>query len=128
MEAEDWLAYYEQDRSPPAVELGPTLKDYMLGRLTAQAAAEKLSAMVAADDVDLESALDDLWAYINNAAQKLTAAHDRLIDLIAALRELPDLVRDGEPVDIWEMTVWRDLPLWGVDVREKYNCKPYIFL
>jgi hypothetical protein len=98
---EDSLTSFEQDRNPPKVALRPTLKDYIFGRLTVQAAAAKLSTMVAAADVGLESALNNLWSYINTVAQKLPAAHDRLVDLLAALRQLPDLECDGETVEVW---------------------------
>jgi hypothetical protein len=80
------------------------------------------------DDVDggddLEAGLWDLWAIINDAAKQVPDVHDALLDLLAALRQLPNVKRDdGELLRVWDMVLWRDLPIWGADVREKYNCK-----
>jgi hypothetical protein len=73
---------------------------------------------------NLEAALWDLWGFINDAAKQVPDVHDALLDLLAALRHLPDVKRgDGKLLHVWDMVLWRDLPIWGADVREKYNCK-----
>jgi hypothetical protein len=163
----------DDDRTPPAVDFAPTLRDYLLGRTSAEDTAEKISSLLAehvaaacaasaaaankkkddeiadkdiaengdedddgdfdegdADDDgigdDLEAALWDLWGFINDTAKQVPDVHDALLDLLAALRQLPDVKRDdGELLHVWDMVLWRDLLIWGADVREKYNCKKY---
>jgi hypothetical protein len=68
--------------------------------MTAAEAAEKLSGLVAEKRSRnyIEGALWELWAGVNGAATQLPAAHDRLINLLAAFRQLTDLKRSGKAV------------------------------
>jgi hypothetical protein len=122
---EDWAEDFRKEFYSADINVAPTLKDFLLGHLTADEAAATLGGLVAekGSGDDLEGPLWNLWAGVNGAAKQLPAVHDRLIDLLAAFRQLPDLKRDGQVVEVWDMVVWKDLPIWGADVRENYNCK-----
>lgn len=75
-----------------------------------------------------ESGLWDLWASINNAARSTPSDdenQDKLVDLVAAIKSLPPLVRPGsdEQCHVWGSKVWESLPIFGANMREDWNCE-----
>lgn len=45
----------------------------------------------------------------------------KLVDLVVALQNRPDVQKDNKAFQVQEMTIWRDLPMFGWQMREAWN-------
>lgn len=73
---------------------------------------------------ELEEQLITGWqALIARAAE--TSFKDlsmpKLVDFVTALQQRPDLEKDGQKCNVQDMTIWKDLPLFGWQMRDAWN-------
>lgn len=120
---DDWFGRLpDGDNTPQAAEK-QALQDFLTGSTTADDAAERVNSIVAEAD-DPEDKLYYIWTLVDQAAEDLPDVHDKLIALLAALKRLPDLSRDGRPITVYgKYHVWRDLPTLAEDLRTRWDCK-----
>lgn len=124
---EDWFAQLPNEKRRPKPAEKEALKDFLLGHSSAEKAAARITSPTAEQD-DVSPGLWDLWSFINDAAKQLPVVHGKLIDLLVAIKGLPDLKRGGRSVKIDnDLVVWKDLPLWASDIRERWYCEFYLF-
>ncbi|KAK0474459.1 hypothetical protein EDD18DRAFT_1090718 [Armillaria luteobubalina] len=76
---------------------------------------------------DAEGGLWDLWSTINYKAERTKSddaiAHGKLVELVDAIKHLESPTNDaGEKSKCWEMTLWEQLPVFGANMRESWNC------
>ncbi len=100
-----------------------TLRSFLAGSTTASDAAKRFNSVVA-QVKDPEDGLYEIFTRVNEAAQERLDVQEKLIELIKAVKSLPDLTVGGEPVNIrGQYVVWRDLPILGEDLRSRWECK-----
>ncbi|ORY67153.1 uncharacterized protein BCR38DRAFT_387532 [Pseudomassariella vexata] len=97
------------------------LDDYLqLGSsISAAAAAKSIDELAPKDDGKAEGFLWQLWAEFTAVAEQLPYDHlaqDKLVKLVRELTLLPDTA-----VQVWNMRLWKDLPVFGAVVREHLN-------
>ena len=93
-----------------------------------------LDAISKGSDDQVESSLTALWSAVIRAARETSDedVHDRLITGLREIKSLPPaLVRkngEKEQYSNWGGRVWDDLPIFGAQVREEWNCKGFIYI
>lgn len=122
---EAWFARLPHDEDTPKAEEEQALKAYLTGvQSSPDVAAQAFTSIVAsADDPLME--LPRIWNFLDDAAENVSIVQDRLVELLAAIQRLPDLMREGRPVtttSYGDQTIWRDLPYFADSIRDRYDC------
>jgi hypothetical protein len=76
------------------------------------------------DPEDIEPLLWRAWQAVTALASETPYDSDnrqKLADLVASLEKRSDLQIDGQTCIVWDSTVWRDLPVFGGQMREAWN-------
>ncbi|KAJ5493750.1 hypothetical protein N7463_009837 [Penicillium fimorum] len=98
------------------------LQDLFSDNVSAQQAADYLASISLANDSDLEGGISSLWSLIFKCAYEFPEQHDKLINLLVKLSKLPDAkVPNGDSIMLYDMQVWKDLPMLGWQVRDEWN-------
>lgn len=76
---------------------------------------------------EIESDLRQLWKVIIALAASSSGDNTRqtLADFMLGIAQRPALQSDGQTCKLHEMTVWKDLPIFGWQLREAWNNGPY---
>ncbi|KAI0781351.1 hypothetical protein BD413DRAFT_621372 [Trametes elegans] len=91
------------------------------GAVQASIAANKQSSTDPNDTPGLEIFLWNVWSALNIAAGEDASTHERIIDILDAIKAKGPPA-DGENWTIWrEHFSWANLPIFGADVREGFN-------
>ncbi|KAL2829536.1 hypothetical protein BDW59DRAFT_178477 [Aspergillus cavernicola] len=103
-------------------------QDLFANKISSPKAAEQVASASLAADALLEEQLGLLWSLILKLACKYPEHQDKLVDVVVDLSELPDATTAAEsetsqpqPLIIYKMQVWKDLPMFGWEVREYWN-------
>lgn len=97
------------------------IEDFLHSKISASEAATKIATQ--GPDGELRDQPYEVWPPVLDAAQRRPDTQDRLIQLMSAIKQLPDQYKDGEPVIIHGMRVWADLPYFGFYMRDLWNCE-----
>ncbi|KAL3459342.1 hypothetical protein BJX64DRAFT_301438 [Aspergillus heterothallicus] len=101
--------------------------------ISAPEAASKLAEATLSDNTTtLEGSLYNLWNLLITLAADSPAHHDKLVDLLVDISELPDAEtqqekeeededRGKQPLTLHSMTLWTDLPLLSWTLRDEWN-------
>ncbi|KAK7706452.1 hypothetical protein SLS57_009688 [Botryosphaeria dothidea] len=99
---------------------------FVADAISVQEAAQKLAAPARdayEKDGDLgkvEHELEGLWSAVINAAEQTPHdKQDKLVDIVRAIKDLPQPKHEGKRLEIWgEEQRWEQLPLFGGKARE----------
>jgi hypothetical protein len=106
------------------------LNDYATGKISSQdEALDKFCQNVeaeaqSADEDDLEELLAVSWKAIISAAACTSftdAGMQKLVDFVLELGSRPDLEKNGKSCVLHDMTLWKDLPTFGWQMRDAWN-------
>lgn len=107
------------------------LGEYQSGNVSTSASVlDKLSEPVekevssSADAGEVEEHLTTTWNSIISKAAETSftdPSMPKLVDLVMALQSRPDLQKDSKAFQLEDMTIWRDLPMFGRQMREAWN-------
>ncbi|KAH7121655.1 hypothetical protein EDB81DRAFT_665917 [Dactylonectria macrodidyma] len=94
--------------------------------ISVQEAARKLAAPARSafekdgDLAKVESELGGLWSDVLTAAEQTPhGQQERLVEILRAIKDLPQPVHEGKKFEIWdEEQQWNQLPLFGANCRE----------
>lgn len=105
--------------------------DHLSGNVsTSEDVLNKLSEPVekevssSGDSGEVEEHLNTTWkSIISKAADTpfTDPGMTKLVDLVTALQKRPDIQKDSKAFQLEDMTVWRDLPMFGRQMREAWN-------
>lgn len=73
---------------------------------------------------DVEALLWTAWKAITGTAVHTPFESDRrqrLADFVLSLKTRPDLVKGDAVCKVWDATVWKDLPVFGAQLRDVWN-------
>lgn len=119
---ESWFRQLPHDDDTPKPEEEQALIELLTGTVPANVAAEKFTSAVAREETP-EDGLERIWSFIDDAAEELGSKHAKLIELLAEIKKLPDLTRDGQPLTAdGDNVIWKDLPRFGWDIRDRWGC------
>lgn len=131
MSVDDWfreLSTSSRLQSNP--ERTQALQEYLTGKTPAHSAAKSFSAIVKnglndSDDFGdgLYNGLFSIWVLVLDIARDLPQTQDKLVKLLIEIEKLPDLEHDGRTVDYHGMKVWNELPGFGWQMRDCWNCE-----
>ncbi|KAL4922345.1 hypothetical protein BDW62DRAFT_51857 [Aspergillus aurantiobrunneus] len=103
------------------------LKELFANNISAPMAAKQLAEATLSDDTTLESRLDLLWDLVLAIACETPEHQDKLVDVLVDLSELPSpnnpqaQGEEHEPLTIYDMEIWKDLPKLGWCFRDYWN-------
>lgn len=97
------------------------LHDLFTGRIHSPEAAIKLGSAALALDGSLEAQLGQLWHLILQIACKNPETQDKLVDLLVDMSHLPGATEQDKPLVLYDMHVWKDLPLLGWEIRRYWD-------
>lgn len=120
---DDWLIDLPASNYRPHVEEVNALEDFLSGFISPQAAAEKFTTATISAKDNVESGLCRLWRILLAVGKNFPDTQDELVQLMEGIKALPELKSDGEIVTIGELKVWRDLPLFGSEIRHYWISK-----
>lgn len=99
------------------------------GAISVEETAQKLAAPARnafekdGDLAKVEDELATLWSAVLTAAEQ-TPHHqqDRLVQVVQAIKEMPQPVHESKKLEIWgEEQRWNQLPLFGANARERLD-------
>ncbi|KAI0900525.1 hypothetical protein F4806DRAFT_491414 [Annulohypoxylon nitens] len=108
------------DRWGPSRNEASAIKELLLGNITPEDAAVRLTTDVGASRTaeTIRGSLWGPWKLLEDTARKFPEHHEKLVKLVDAIRQLPDVVVRGETV-----VKWSELPnlaeLWGENVFDR---------
>jgi hypothetical protein len=106
------------------------VNDYAIGKISPQdEALDKFCQHVetqaqSADEDDLEELLTVSWKAIISAAAGTSftdTGMQKLVEFVLELGSRPDLEKDGKSCVVHDMTLWKDLPTFGWQMRDAWN-------
>ncbi|CAG8199396.1 unnamed protein product [Penicillium nalgiovense] len=98
------------------------LQDLFSNNVSAEQAAEYLASISLEDESDPEGGITSLWSLIFKCAYKYPEHHDKLVNVLVQLSKLPNAkTSNGEPILLYDMQVWKDLPMFGWQFRDEWN-------
>ncbi|CDM38198.1 hypothetical protein DTO013E5_8639 [Penicillium roqueforti] len=98
------------------------LQDLFSDSVSAQHAAEHLASISLADESDLEGGITSLWSLIFKCAYNFPEHHDKLVNVLVQLSKLPNAKKsNGDSIVLYDMQVWKDLPMLGWQFRDEWN-------
>ncbi|KAH7116546.1 hypothetical protein B0J13DRAFT_590379 [Dactylonectria estremocensis] len=94
--------------------------------ISVQEAARKLAAPARSafekdgDLAKVESELGSLWSDVLTAAEQTPhGQQERLVEILRAIKELPQPVHESKKLEIWDQEQhWNELPLFGANCRD----------
>lgn len=120
---DDWFIELPGSHYKPHVEEVNALEDFLSGFISPQEAAEKFTTVTSSAKDNVEKGLYRLWPILLAIGKKFPDTQDELVQLLKGIKALPDLKVDGEIVTVGELKVWRDLPLFGSEIRSCWISK-----
>lgn len=125
---EEWFGKFTSDDDNPKPEEVQALKDFLDGATSAQVAAAKFTAMVP-DEEGSADGLYRIWNLVCDAAREIPRSQEKLVELLAAIRQLPDVkCKRSEYFGPMDSINWRDLPILGWMLRDLWNCRSHSLL
>ncbi|RDW81234.1 DUF3632 domain-containing protein [Aspergillus mulundensis] len=103
------------------------LQDLFANNISAPTAAKQLASTTLSEDASLEERLSRLWDLILSSACKYPEHQDKLVGVVVDLSQLPspapaEAGAEGPgPLTIYDMQVWKDLPMLGWRFRDSWN-------
>ncbi|KAJ5296033.1 hypothetical protein PENANT_c021G02264 [Penicillium antarcticum] len=98
------------------------LTDLFSDNIAAQNAAETLASIQLSGTTEPESNISSLWSFIIKCAYEFPEHQTKLVDTLVQLSKLPDAkAANGDPILLYDMRVWKDLPMLGWQFREEWN-------
>lgn len=119
---EDWFRQLPHDSNTLRSVEEQALKDVLTDAIPANVAAERITS-IASRSADPGEEIYRVWSSINEAAENLPSVHEKLVDLLEAIKQLPDLKRQGRTLMRDDGQIcWKDLPTYAWDVRDRWDC------
>lgn len=98
------------------------IQDVFNQTISRQTAAEKLASISLSDDTTTEGGVGRLWNLVIDTAREFPEHQDKLVDILVRISKLPDAkTNQGERLVLYDMQVWRDLPMISWQFRYKWN-------
>lgn len=127
MSTDEWFGQLLSSDESPKPEEVQALQAFLAGNISSvHAAAEKFTAVAARagnSSEEIGDALYRMWKLVIDVAQNFPETQDKLVELLTEVENLPDLERDGHTFIHHGMKVWNDLPTFGWEMRERWNCE-----
>lgn len=109
------------------------VRNFVSGATGLEAALEKFCGPAESewksskDAEEVEEHLKISWQSIVAAAATTSfteASQQKLVDFVMTLQERSDVEKDGQACQVQGMTMWKDLPTFGWQIRDAWNFDP----
>ena len=104
---------------PTTAEIA-AIKSFIDGETSATEAAQQCTSRIAAED-DPNPEL--IWYFLEDMAIELPDTQDKVVELLAAIKKIPDPIRNGEPCRIYSERVFSQLAYFGAGFADSWNGK-----
>ena len=117
---EEWFQAMAEDEDMPTPGEIDTVKDFIDGKVSAMEAAERCTSRVAGE---LEPEPTVLWSLFESMAVELPDTQDQVVALLAAIKKLPDPIRNGQPYQIDGKKVFSELAYFATGLADFWRSK-----
>lgn len=114
---EEWFATMQDLYRPRPAEV-QTVKDYIEGLTSADTAAKSSTSSIAKEN---EPDPRFIWHLLKAIAIDLPNTQDQVVELLAAIKRLPDPIRNGKSFEISGMKVFSQLAYFHGDLNSYYT-------
>ena len=120
---EEWFqSMIDDDDMPSAAEI-TAMKSFIDGKISASEAARKCTFRIAAEHSPNPELL---WSLCESMAIELPGTQNEVVELLAAIKQIPDPVRNGQPYKINGEKVFSQLGYFGAGFADGWSGKLFL--
>ena len=94
---EEWFQSLADDEGMPSAAEITAIKSFIDGETSVAAAARRCTSLIAAEPSPNPELL---WSLCESMAIELPSTQDKIVELLAAIKEMPDPIRNEQPYEI----------------------------
>ena len=119
MACEDWLASMATDPDMPTPEEIDAIKDFIDGKNTGEIAAQQCTARIYLEEENPDPT--PIWSLLESLAVEFPDTQDKIVELLAAIKGLPNPVRNGKEHRIYSQRTFSDLGYFRADFFDYFT-------
>ena len=120
---EEWFQSMADDEDMPTLAETTPIKLFIDGQISATDAAQQCTSRVAAEPSPNPELL---WSFFESMAIELPDTQDKVVELFAAIKKIPDPVRNGQPHKINGEKVFSQLAYFGAGFADGWSGKLFM--
>lgn len=115
---EEWFATMAKDPDMPTQEEIDAIKDFIDGQTSADIAAQRCTSRIKDEE---EPNPELLWSLLESMAVELPDVQGKVVELLGAIKRLPNPVRNGEEYKISSQKVFSELGYFETDFADSFR-------
>ena len=120
---EEWFQSMADDEDMPTPAEITAIKLFIDGQISATEAAQQCTSRIAAEPSPNPELL---WSLFESMAVELPDTQDKVVELLAAIKKVPDPVRNGQPYKIHGERVFSQLGYFGAGFSDGWSGKLFM--
>lgn len=123
---EEWfksLVEADDDGDLPTTAEMAVIKSFIDGEISATEAAQQCTSRIAAED-DPNPEL--IWYFCEDMALELPDTQDKVVELLAAIKKIPDPIRNGKPYTFNGEKVFSELSYFRANLADGWSGKFFV--
>lgn len=116
---EDWFAAMAKDPDMPTPEEINAIKEFVDGRTEADTAAKRCTSRINLEETDPDPTF--IWSLLVSLAVEFPDTQDKVVKLLAAIKRLPNPIRDGKEHRIYSEKTFSDLGYFRADFYDFFT-------
>lgn len=116
---EDWFAAMAKDPDMPTPEEVNVIKEFIDGKMTADAAAKQCTSRISLEETNPDPTL--IWSLLEDLAVEFFETQDKVVELLTAIKRLPDPIRNGKEHRINSQKTFSDLGYFRADFGDYFR-------
>ena len=113
----------DEDRDLPTTAENAAIKCLIDGQISATEAAQQCTSRIAAED-DPNPEL--IWYFLQDMAIELPDTQYKVVEMLAAIKNISDPIRNGQPSRIYSEKVFSQLAYFGAGFADSWNGRSYV--
>lgn len=116
---EDWFAAMAKDPDMPTPEEVNAIKEFIDGQVDADTAAKQCTSRISLEEKSPDPTL--IWSFLASLAVEFFDTQDKVVELLAAIKRLPNPIRDGKEHKIYSERTFSDLGYFRADFGDYFR-------
>ena len=115
---EEWFQSMADDEDMPTLAEITPIRSFIDGQISVPDAAKQCTSRIVTEPSPNPELL---WSFFESMAIELPNTQDKIVELLAAIKELPDPVRNGQPYKINGERVFSQLGYFGAGFADGWS-------
>ncbi|KAL8875787.1 MAG: hypothetical protein Q9192_008988, partial [Flavoplaca navasiana] len=116
---EGWFALMATDPDMPTPEEIDAIKEFMDGKTAADIAAQRCTSRIYLEEENPDPTL--IWSLLESLAVEFPNTQEKIVELLAAIKRLPNPIRDGKEHRIYSRRTFSDLGYFRADFYDYFT-------